>query len=131
MMELALFGPWFFFLFVGALNWGFSAYAMISLESAARTAALYTSTSSSTAADSTQACNLALGEMRKLPNIGTGVIACSGSPLSVTATSITGPDSAAASRVVVTYTTIQMIPIPGVLPNRYTMSRTVTMRVRG
>src|SRR5260370_1043849 len=131
MLELALIGPFFFFLFVGALDWGFIAYALISLQSAARTATLYASSSSATATNSTQACSLVLGEMRKLPNIGTGVTTCSGSPLTVTLSSVTGPDAGLASQVTVTYTTIPLVPIPGLLPNQVTITRTVLMRLRG
>jgi hypothetical protein len=101
------------------------------LEAATRTATLYTAGSSGTAADSTGACSLVLAEMRKLPNIGTGVTTCSGNPVSVTATALTGPDGASASKVAVTYTTISLIPIPGLLPKQMTITRTVTMRLRG
>lgn len=129
-LELALTAPWFFFLFVGAVDWGFLAYSLISLESAASTAATYTSSAIGTAADSTQACNLVLGEMRKLPNIGTTVTTCSGSPLTVTAASVAGPDAASASQVTVTYNSIALIPIPALLPSRITLTRRVTMRLR-
>jgi Flp pilus assembly protein TadG len=129
-MELTLFGPLFFFMFSGALDWGLSAYALISLESAARTAAAYTSSSLSTAADSATACSLVLGEMRSLTNIGTSVSACNGAPLSVTASSVPGPDAAQASQVTVTYTSVPMVPIPGLLPRQFTISRTVIMRIR-
>src|SRR5215471_13951094 len=127
MLEVALFAPMLFLLFVGAMDWGFIAYTLISLESAARTAALYTSSTSGTASDSTGACSLVLAEMRKLPNIGTGTSTCSGNPVSVTATAVTGPDGASASKVAVTYTTVSLIPIPGLLSKQMTITRTVTM----
>ena len=130
-VELTLFGPLFFFFFIGALDWGCSAYALITLESAARTAALYTSSSGATAGDTSSACNLVLGEMRALPNIGSGLNVCTGSPLTVTASAVNGPDAAPASKVTVTYTSVPMIPIPGILSGRFTVSRVVTMRVRG
>ena len=129
-LELTLLAPGVFFLFCGALDWGFLANALISLQCAVRTAAVYTSTGSGTAADSTTACSLALGEMAKLPNIGYTVTSCSGSPLTVTASSVAGPDGGAASQVTVTYTTVSLIPIPGILPNRVTLTRTVKMRLR-
>jgi Flp pilus assembly protein TadG len=131
MLEMALLGPWFFFLFIGALDWGFIATALISMEGAARSAALYTSASNTTAADSAGACNLALGEMRKLPNIGSAVTTCSGNPVTVTASTVAGPDSATASQVAVKYTTMSLIPIPGLIPKQFTITRTVTMRLRG
>jgi Flp pilus assembly protein TadG len=130
MLELALFAPWIFFLFVGALDWGFLASSLISLEAGTRTAALYTSTSATTAADSTTACTLVIKEMYRVPNIGNAVSTCGGTPLTVTASFITGPDSAYASKVSVTYRTIRLIPIPGILRNQYDITRTVTMRLR-
>jgi Flp pilus assembly protein TadG len=130
-LELALLSPWIFFLGVGALDWGFFDSALISLQAAARTAAIYTSASSSTAADAAGACTLVLAELRKLPNIGTGVTGCSASPVMVTATQVIGPDGAIASKVAVTYTTIPLIPIPGLLTKQSTVTRIVTMRLRG
>jgi Flp pilus assembly protein TadG len=131
MLEVALFAPMFFFLMVGAIDWGFCASALISLESAARSAAVYTSGTVNTAADATGACTLVLGEMRKVANVGASVTTCAGTPIVVTATSLLGPDSATASQVSVTYTTMSFIPIPGLLGKKYTITRVVTMRVRG
>jgi Flp pilus assembly protein TadG len=126
-LELALIGPWVFFLFIGAFDWGFYAYALISLQSAARSAALYTSTSAATISDSATACSLVLAEMVSLPNVGT---VCGVNPI-VTAASVTGPDLAAATQVSVTYTSIALIPIPGLLRKQFTITRTVKMRLRG
>ena len=42
----------------------------------------------------------------------------------------TSPDGSKASRVAVTYTTISLIPLPGLLKQQFTFTRTVTMRVR-
>jgi Flp pilus assembly protein TadG len=130
MLELALIGPWIFFLFIGALDWGFLAYGLISLQTATRTAAVYTATDSTTAADSSGACSLVLAEMRKVSNIGAGVTTCAATPIVVSASAVAGPDAAAASRVSVTYTMIDLIPIPGLLPHRVTITRQVTMRLR-
>lgn len=130
-LELALFAPFFLFLFIGALDWGFLANALISIENATRTAALYTSSGTGTAGDSAGACTQVLGELRKLPNIGSTLTTCSASPLTVSATAVTGPDSGSASLVSVTYTTVVLIPIPGLLPKQSTITRTLTMRVRG
>jgi Flp pilus assembly protein TadG len=131
MLEVSLFAPLFFFLMVGAIDWGFCASALISLESAARSAAVYTSGTTNTAADAAGACALVLGEMQKVANVGAAVTTCTGSPIVVTATSILGPDSSTASQVSVTYTTMSFIPIPGLLAKNYTITRVVTMRVRG
>ena len=128
-MEMAMIAPWAFLLFIGALDWGFYSYAVISLQAASRAAVLYTATSTATAADSSTACTIVLGELRYLPNIGTAVTTCGSNPV-VTATSVTGPDSASASQVSVTYQTIRMIPIPGLLNSQFTITRTAKMRVR-
>jgi len=130
MLELALVGPWIFFMFVGALDWGLIAYSLISVQTAARTAATYTATDGTTAADASGACSLVLAEMRKVSNVGSGTTTCAASPVVVTASAVTGPDLASASRVSVTYTMIDLIPIPGLLPRRFTITRQVTMRVR-
>ena len=129
MLEMALLSPWVFMLSIGALDWGFYGYALISVQSAVRSAALYTSTSATTATDSGKACTIVLGELRALPNIGTSVTTCGSNPV-VTATSITGPDSAPAAQVSVRYHTISMIPIPGLLAKQFTVTRVVKMRIR-
>jgi Flp pilus assembly protein TadG len=128
-VEAALLLPLLLFLFVGVFDMGFYTYALISTESAVRVAATYTSTSSSTATDSTTACSLALGELSDMPNLQ-GVTTCTAAPLTVTATAVTGPDGANASQVVVSYQTLQLIPIPGLLAGRFTFSRTAQMRLK-
>ena len=133
MLELVLFSPWIFFLFIGALDWGFYSSALISLESGVRSAVLYTSTSATVADPSTAnsaACSIVLDEIRKLPNIGTSTTTCGTNPV-VTATKLSsGPGSAVASRVTVTYTSISLIPIPGLLTKQFTVTRSAVMRVR-
>src|SRR5688572_29058158 len=109
-LEMAFFMPWYVFLFVGALDWGFYAHALISVQSAARVAALYTSSSSATAADQATACTLAQEELRVAPNISSTPTTCNSLPVIVTATSLTGVDNAAASEVAVTYQTRLAIP---------------------
>ena len=129
MLELVLFAPWFMLLFVGALDWGYYSSALISVQAAARSAALYTSGSAGVSNDSATACTIVLGEIRKLPNIGSGVTTCGSNPV-VTATTVTGPDSLSATQVSVTYQSISLIPIPGALAKQFTVTRIVTMRVR-
>jgi hypothetical protein len=130
MLELALLSPGLLFLFSAALDWGFFAYALISVENAARTAALYASSSASTASATSGACNLALSELRRLPNVGAGVVTCTGTPASVVAIAVSGPDGGAAARVNITYTTVRLIPLPGLLRGQLTINREVTMRLR-
>ena len=129
-VEAAFLLPWVLFLFVGALDFGFYNYALISTQSAARVAAWYTSQSTTTAANSTAACTYALAELSALPNVGTTVTSCGASPVVVTASQVTGTDGALASQVTVAYTSPQLIPIPGVLPGQYTFNRTVQMRLQ-
>ena len=134
--EMALLLPWYVFLFIGAFDWGYYSHALISTESAARVAALATSASSSTQADSTLACRFALEELRIITNIGSSLTTCTASPVIVTATAVssaTTPASAdgqAGSQVAVTYTTQNLIPIPGLLARNATFYRTVQMRLR-
>ncbi|MBS1855486.1 MAG: pilus assembly protein [Acidobacteria bacterium] len=126
-LEMALFLPWFVFLFVGAFDWGMYAHALISVESAARSACQYTSRASANKADSATACSYVIAEMKVSPNV-TGTT-CAALPLIVSAAGATGPDNREASQVTVTYRTPQLIPIPGLLAGQATISRSVTMRV--
>jgi Flp pilus assembly protein TadG len=129
MMEMALLMPWVFLLFIGVVDWGFYAYSLISMQAAIRSAVLYTSSSTSNASDSSGACTLVLSELRDLPNIGPGVTTCTSNP-TVTATAVTGPDLQPASQVTVTYQSISLIPIPGLLTKQFTITRSSKMRVR-
>lgn len=141
-IELTLLLPWFLFLFVGAFDWGFFAWALISTENAARVAATYTSSNTGTVADSSGACAFAMAQLAYAPNvgsnpginstngIGSGSSACTGSPVTVTASSVTGPDGSPASQVSVTYRTPVLVPIPGLLSGQVNITRVVQMRVR-
>ena len=131
MLEMAFYLPWIFFFFIGALDWGFYAQALISVENAARIACLYTSSNSGTAADSATACTYVLKELQYMPNVGSATTTCSGtSPIRVTASSVTGPDGNPASQVTVTYTTINLVPIPNLMQKGFTWNRSVTMELR-
>jgi Flp pilus assembly protein TadG len=127
MMELALLLPWVCFLFIGALDWGFYAYQLISVETATRSAALYESGLSGV--DDTSACSVVLNELGTLTNMSGVTCPASSSPLVVTAVKIKGPDNADAAQVTVTYTTPNMIPIPGLLAKQFTIRRIVLMRM--
>jgi Flp pilus assembly protein TadG len=129
-IEFALLIPWYVFLFVGALDFGFYSYALIGVQSAARISAMYTASSALSASDATTSCSYALDQLRGMPNVGQSLSTCSASPLVVTAALVTGPDGSNATSVTVTYTTPQLIPIPRLLPGVLTISRTVQMRVR-
>src|SRR5947209_1647925 len=67
-IEFLLLFPLLFFLFIGAFDMGFLCYALIATENAARVAALYTSSTITTAADASGACGYAKSELAKMPN---------------------------------------------------------------
>jgi len=138
-IEFSLMTPWLILLFIGAMDWGFYAYALIATEAAARVACLYTSSSAATVADASGACKYAIGQLNGMPNVGTaGVTTCGGAPVTLTATSVTGGASAdgnQASQVSVTYVTPVFVPMiwsgSTMLPKQVTITRTIQMRVRG
>ena len=129
LIELTLIAPWFLFLFIGAVDMGFFTYSLIATENAARIAAEYTSKNIAVAADQGTACTKVRTELAMLPNIGS-LSDCSNSTLTVTATSVSGPDSKPATSVSVTYGGLNLIPIPGLLTGKYSFTRNVQMRVK-
>jgi Flp pilus assembly protein TadG len=129
-VEFALMLPWIVFLFIGVLDAGFYGYGLIATENAARVAALYASSSSQAAGDSAGACTYALTELGMTANVN-GLGGCTSLPLKVTAQSGTGPDGSPATTVSVTYQSVPLIPIPGLLTGQLTVTRTVQMRVKG
>ena len=129
-MEVALMAPWIFFLFVGVLDFGFYAYAIISTENAARAAVLHTSLSKAAASDPDgSGCRIVISEMKWTPNVRNAVINCGSSPLQASFSQILGADGNDAASVTVTYTTVPMIPIPGVLTSQLVINRSVQARV--
>jgi Flp pilus assembly protein TadG len=120
-LEMTLLMPWFIFLFVGAFDWGFYAHALISVESAARVAALYGSAASGGNVSATTACTYVLGELNVASNV-VNVSNCSASPvqLSRTCTTLAGLN---AVQMAVTYQTLSLIPIPGLLNSQFTLYR--------
>lgn len=135
LVEVTLLTPWIFFLFVGVLDFGFYAYSFISVENATRAAALFTSQSKAAATDQLDACAVVLSELqgasygRKLTSCGDAPN-CSTKPcLNVAATLVAGPDGGDATQVEVKYTTIGMIPIPGVIAASFVIDRKWQMKV--
>lgn len=128
LIEITLLAPWVFFLFIGILDMGFFTYSLIAVENASRVGAEYTSQSSSLAADQSGACTKILAELAMLPRIR-GLANCSGSPLRVTAASVTGTDGSPATSVSVTYQSNTLVPIPGLLAATLNVTRTTQMRV--
>jgi Flp pilus assembly protein TadG len=139
-VEAALLLPWMFFMFVGILDLGFYYYAMMATQNAARVAATQVSASSctDTATCAEVACPLALAEMQTLPNVngvttcGSGSTVTSSAPVAITATPpASGCNPATANctySVTVTYLTIPMIPMPGLLAGQLTIPATVWMQ---
>ena len=128
-VEVSLLAPWVFFLFVGVIDVGFYCYAAIATENAARVAAQYTASGASTAGDSAGACTYALQEALALPGVTSGMD-CQSAPFTVAVTQVNGPDGTAATNASVTYQTIPMIPIPGMLSGTLTLTRTAEMKVK-
>lgn len=130
-IELTFFMPWIYFLFVGALDFGFYHYALISVENAARIAALNGGSSATVAASQTDACYHVQRELAKMPNAALFPFNCDARPLVVTATPYTDAEGMPATRIQVAYDTVTLIPIPGLVPGQITVTRTVSMRVYG
>ncbi len=155
-IEFALMVPWIIFLFVGVLDFGFYAYAVICTQNAARAVAMAQATGGTAGI-----CGAALNEMSGLPNMPDATtsnctnypsgINQSGSPAllysacasTLTATtnsdtSCTGATACAdctqdassiSIRATVGYETLPMIPIPGLLMGQMKMQRTAEIEV--
>jgi Flp pilus assembly protein TadG len=132
-IEFALLAPWIIFLFVGAYDWGFYAHALISTENAARIAALYGANLSGGNVSSATACNIVLQELSISSNV-TGLSTCTGpvstsQPVVVNLTCTT-LDSVNSIQVAVTYQTVQLIPIPGLLAGKTTIYRVAQLPMK-
>lgn len=154
-VEAALLMPWLAFLFIGTLDFGFYAYAAICTQNAARAAALQTDGAGSQT--NALACSAALGELNGLPNM-VNVTTCvtsrsaitNADPVAVCAVTLTASGSSnsacsttaacadcndasattpSSAQVVVTYQTPPLLPIPGVLTGRLTLTRVAEARV--
>jgi Flp pilus assembly protein TadG len=132
LIEFSLLMPWYFFLFVGAYDFGFYGYSLIALEDGVRVAALNASQNTALAGDATTACNYVLANLQNLPNLNGVTCPASSSPLTVTATfgATSGPDGGPMTTVSATYTSPRLIPIPSLLPGQVTFTRTLEMRVQ-
>jgi Flp pilus assembly protein TadG len=129
-VEFALVVPWYLFLFVGAVDMGLCCYALVSVQGAIRTAAVYASTNSTTATDSTTVCRYVLDQLRMLPNVPTTITTCSASPVTASTSLVSGPDGSSAASVTVTYNLPVLPGIPTVLPGPFTVTRTTEMRLQ-
>jgi Flp pilus assembly protein TadG len=129
LVEFALIVPWYVFLFIGTYDMGLYSYALITVENAARVAAAHCSTSVAAVSDG-KACTLVIDQLQYLPAAVPTV--CTGNPLTVTATAVSGPEGVAnsAAQVTVSYVMPAVPAVPG-MPSQYTLSRTVTMKIGG
>ena len=128
-VEVALMLPWLVFTFAAVLDFGYCAYALIATQNAARVVAMWGAVNSANAsAMSSVACSYAADELRYAPTPVTGC----GTSLSVATSSstITGPSSFTAVSVSVTYT-VNLLAIPGIMPNTLAITRSVQLPVRG
>jgi len=125
--------PWIVFSFVAAFNFGIFAYSLISTQSAARSAAMFASQSLAVAQSGTivsQVCPYVIGELGDAPGMS-GVSTCTGSPVTVTVTAQTpGSGNMNTVTVNVTYNTMQLIPLPGLMAGSLAIRRTVEMPIR-
>ena len=130
-MEFALLMPWVILLFVGAFDWGFYAHALISTEDATRSAAIYAANLANGNPVTATACTLVLNDLSISANVA-GLSTCtsgavtSAAPVGVSLT-CTSLDSVNAVKAQVTYQTLQLIPIPGLLVGQTVLSRTAEM----
>ena len=133
-IEVTLLIPWMVIAFIAAFNFGIFAYALVSTQNAARSAAMYASQSLTLAQSSsivTQVCPYALGELADAPGVGAGVTTCTSTPVTVTVTPRTpGAGNMNTVRVGVTYNTMQLIPLPGLMAGSLAITRTVEMPIR-
>jgi Flp pilus assembly protein TadG len=128
-VEFAFLAPWFIFLFVGVLDMGYYSYALVTAQSAARTAVLFTSSSTSASTQSTLACSYVYDQLTSNINL-TGATTCvSPSPISLATSVGSGPDGNSASTVTVQFNTATLIPIPGLIPANITVVRTAEMMI--
>lgn len=129
-IEVTLLVPVILLLFAAVVDVGFYTYAAICTENAARVAAMHASTDRDLAASATLGQVVradVCAELKALPNVGS---TCSNSVVTVSAVSqpFTGADGQPATQVSVTYTTVPLFPLPGLM-GRYTLTRVVQIRI--
>jgi hypothetical protein len=150
-VEAALLMPWICFLFVGILDSGFYTYSAMAVQNAARAVAVQSATSGGTVSSP---CQIAQNELLLLPNMGlvgtcaasqgavtnaAPVWACTGILTNTSSSACGLPaaicadcslDNAARSvQAVVTYQSIPLVPIPGILPVQLQLTRIAEARI--
>ena len=156
-VEAALLMPWICFLFVGILDSGFYTYGAMATQNAARAVAIQ-SANSGGLLTSTAMCQAVKNEMGFLGNVvlmsgcaatqagvnntmptPTPIWVCAGTLTSTSASSCGLPaaicadcllDTTAQSvQAVVTYQSVPLVPIPGILPEQLQLTRIAEARV--
>jgi Flp pilus assembly protein TadG len=129
-VEVALLSPWILLLFLAIFNFGYFMYAGISVANAARAAALELGRRSSNRLDQALACTIIRSELEYLPNASLFPPTCNAAPLNVTVTGVVALDDPAelGTRVRVTYSTIQLFPLPW-MAGQVNISRQTEMRM--
>ena len=139
LIEFALVSPWFFLLFSGVMQAGFTIYGLISVQNAARVAVLHLAANPEAASDQAGACSLVIQQLRGLPQIGSSFSSnCTASPIVVTARycdstvacsgTATSADNGPAAFVSVTYSLPQMLQFP--VGRTGSITRTMELRLR-
>ena len=130
LLEVTLMAPLVLLLFAAVVDIGFFCYAAVCTQNAARVGAMHASTDRDLAASATinqlvraDVC----AEMKALPNVGS---ACSDTVVSVStvAQPFTGADGQPATEVAVTYTTVPLFRVPGLM-GQYSIRRVVQVRL--
>jgi len=129
-VEVALLLPWIVVSFMAVLDFGFSAYALIATQNAARVAATWGSASTTNKDALTASPSLACGTyaLPLFKYAPTPVTAC-GTTLTATPDTTKSIGSIPYVQVAVAYT-VNLLAIPGIMPGSITINRTVTMPVR-
>ncbi|HSP67446.1 MAG TPA: TadE family protein [Bryobacteraceae bacterium] len=153
LVEMAFMMPWIAFLFVGVFDFGFYTTAAIATQNAARAAAIQLANGSTS-----DTCKTIRDELRLMPNMN-GVTTCVSLPSAITnalpvafcattlndtvnttcsstytkcadcAGSAATGTNATAIQAVVTYQTVPLVPIPGILMGRMQLTRIAEARV--
>jgi len=156
-VEAALMMPWICFLFVGVLDSGFYTYAAMATQNAARAVAIQDATAGGTISNAA-ICLAAMNELRFLPNVGLGgncagsqaavsntvpIWACAGILNSTASAPCVPPavkcadcagsgatgTNARSIQAVVTYRSIPLVPIPGILRTQLQLTRIAEARI--
>ena len=148
LVEMAFMMPWIAFLFVGILDFGFYSYAAIATQNAARAVALQSASGSAV-----NICQSVKNEMGFLPNVpgtscagtqagvsnATPIWVCTGTLTNTTAAVCGQPtaicadcaldNQATSIKAVVTYMSVPLVPIPGILTGQLTLTRIAEARI--